>query len=169
MNRSQRTSLTLGVILVVLGALFIAANMVPPLRYLLNEANTWPMIIEVVAAALLILGLAINVPDMAVPAVIVAGIGGILWWQNSTGDWASWGYMWALIPAFSGLGMLLAKVLGGNERYNAGHALSSIASGLVLFVIFGALFNGFTWMGPYWPVLLIAAGLLMAFRSFFRK
>jgi uncharacterized integral membrane protein len=98
MNKSQRASLTVGVILVVLGAVFIASNLVPSFHNLLNQVNTWPMIIEIVAAGLLILGLMIGVPDMAVPATIVAGIGGILWWQNATGNWASWAYMWALIP-----------------------------------------------------------------------
>jgi hypothetical protein len=169
MNKSQRSSLTLGVILVVLGAIFIAANMVPSLRVLLDQANTWPMIIEAVAIGLLLLGLVIGVPDMAVPAVIVGGIGGILWWQNATGNWSSWAYMWALIPGFSGVGMLLAKVLGGNERYNAASALSTIGTSLVLFVVFGAFFGGFSWMGPYWPLLLIAAGLLIGIRSFIRR
>lgn len=79
MNKSQRTSLTVGIILVVLGAIFIAANLIPSFRVLLNQANTWPMIIELVAAGLLVLGLMLGVPDMAVPATIVAGIGGILW------------------------------------------------------------------------------------------
>ncbi len=50
MNKSQRASLTIGVVLIVLGAIFIAANLVPSFRALLNEANTWPMIIEIVAA-----------------------------------------------------------------------------------------------------------------------
>jgi len=169
MNKSQRSSLTLGVILVVLGGIFVAANLVPSLRVLLDQANTWPMIIEAVAVGLLLLGLVIGVPDMAVPAVIVGGIGGILWWQNATGNWTSWAYMWALIPGFSGVGMLLAKVLGGNERYNAGSALSTIGTSLVLFVVFGAFFGGFSWMGPYWPLLLIAAGLLIGIRSFIRR
>lgn len=169
MNKSQRASLTVGVILVVLGAVFIAANMVPSFRALLDQANTWPMIIEVVAAGLLILGLMIGVPDMAVPAVIVAGIGGILWWQNATGNWGSWAYMWALIPGFSGVGMLLAKVLGGNERYNAVSALSTIGTSLVLFVVFGSFFGGFSWMGPYWPLMLVAAGLLIGLRTVIRN
>ena len=169
MNKGQRSSLTIGVILVVLGAVFVAANLVPSFRALLDQAYTWPMIIEIVAAGLLILGLMIGVPDMAVPAVIVGGIGGILWWQNATGNWGSWAYMWALIPGFSGVGMLLAKVLGGNERYNTGSALSTIGTSLVLFVILGAFFGGFSWMGPYWPLVLVAAGLLIGLRTLIRN
>jgi hypothetical protein len=65
--------------------------------------------------------------------------------------------------------MLFAKALGGNERYNAGSALSTIGTSLVLFVVFGAFFGGFSWMGPYWPLLLIAAGLLIGIRSFIRR
>jgi hypothetical protein len=169
MNKNQRTSLTLGVILVVLGGVFIAANLVPSLNAYLAQANTWPFIIEAVAIGLLLLGLIIGVPDMAVPAVIVGGIGAILWWQNITGRWDTWSYMWALIPGLSGLGMLLAKVLGGRERYNTWHALNTIGTSLVLFVIFGAFFGGFKFMGPYWPLALIAAGVLMGLRTFIRN
>jgi hypothetical protein len=169
MSKSQRSSLTLGVILVVLGGVFIAANVVPAFRGILDQVNTWPMIIEAVALGLLLLGLVIGVPDMAIPATIVGGIGGILWVQNATGQWASWSYAWALIPGFVGIGMLLAKVLGGWDRYNAADALSTIGTSLVLFIVFGAFFGGFSWMGPYWPILLIAAGILIGLRSIFRK
>mgnify|MGYP000932902869 FL=1 len=169
MNNNRRSSLTLGVILVVLGGIFIAANLIPSVAAVFRQMNTWPMIIEAVALGLLLLGLVIRVPDMAVPATIVAGIGGILWYQNMTGDWKSWAYIWALIPGFVGVGMLLAKVLGGWDRYNAADALSTIGTSLILFIIFGAFFGGFTWLGPYWPLLLIAAGVLIAIRSFIRK
>jgi len=169
MNNNRRSSLTLGVILVVLGGIFIAANLIPSVAAVFQQMNTWPMIIEAVALGLLLLGLVIRVPDMAVPATIVAGIGGILWYQNMTGDWKSWAYIWALIPGFVGVGMLLAKVLGGWDRYNAADALSTIGTSLILFIIFGAFFGGFTWLGPYWPLLLIAAGVLIAIRSFIRK
>lgn len=169
MDKSQRRNLTLGVILVVVGAIFIAANLIPAVKDFLAQANTWPVIIEAVALGLLLLGLVIGAPGMAIPAVIVAGIGGILWWQNATGNWASWAYMWALIPGFSGVGILLAKLLGGKEEFNVPSALSTIGTSLILFVVFGAFFGGFSWMGPYWPVLLIAAGLLIAVRSFTKK
>jgi hypothetical protein len=169
MDKSQRSNLTLGVILVVVGGIFIAANLVPSFKGLLEQANAWPLIIEAVALGLLVLGLMIHVPEMAIPASIVGGIGGILWWQNATGDWASWSYMWALIPGFVGVGMLLAKALGSKSQESIGNALNTIGTSLVLFVVFGAFFGGFSWMGPYWPVLLIAAGVLIAFRSIFRR
>lgn len=169
MDKHQRSNLTLGVILVVVGGIFIAANLVPSFKAILDQANTWPIIIEAVALGLLLLGLVIGAPDMAIPAVIVGGIGGILWWQNATGNWASWAYMWALIPGFSGLGILLAKLLGGQKGHSMSGALSTIGTSLLLFVIFGAFFGGFSWMGPYWPLLLIAAGVLIALRSFIRK
>jgi hypothetical protein len=169
MDKSKRTTLTLGVLLVIFGALFIAANFIPSFKVLLEQANTWPFIIEAVAVGLLVLGLIIGVPDMAVPAVIVAGIGAILWWQNLTGRWETWSYMWALIPGFSGLGMLLAKALGGKERYNAWNALNTIGTSIVLFVIFGAFFGGFKFMGAYWPVALILVGVLLGLRTFIRN
>lgn len=169
MNKSQRTSLSVGIILVVLGAFFIAANFIPSFRTLLNQFNTWPMITELVAACLFLLALMLGVPDMAVPATIVAGIGGILWWQNNTGNWASWSYMWALIPGFVGVGMLLAKILGGRDRYSVSSALRTIGSSLVMFVIFAAFFGGFSWMGAYWPLMLIVAGVLIGLNTLVKK
>jgi len=38
-----------------------------------------------------------------------------------------------------------------------------------LFVIFGAIFGGFANLGPYWPLLLVAAGLLIGIRTLLRK
>ena len=168
MEISKRKGLVLGVVLVIIGAVFVAANIFPEFSQFLSQANSWPMIIEAVAVGLLILGLIIGVPGMAVPAVIVAGIGGILWWQNSTQQWETWSFLWTLIPGFCGLGMLLAKALGGREQYNVWHALNTIGTSLILFAIFGSLFNGFSFMGPYWPVMLIAAGVLIALRKFIR-
>lgn len=170
MNKSQRTTLALGVVLVVAGALFIAANFIQPLNTILQQLRSWPMIIEAVALGLLLLGLLIGEPGMAIPAVIVAGIGGILWWQNLTGHWESWAYMWTLIPGFSGLGMLLARLIGGGEKYNLWSALNTIGSSLIMFVIFAGFFGGLNFfLGKYWPVALIVAGLLLGLRSLIRN
>ena len=168
MNRSQRSSLAIGVILVLVGLYFILANMVPQFNQWLNITYSWPTIILAVAAGLLVLGLIVGAPDMAVPAVIVGGIGGILYYQNVSGVWGSWAYMWALIPGFSGIGMILAHILGARDRYSIGSAIDTIGTSLVLFIIFGAFFGAFKALGDYWPLLLIAAGVLIGLRTLFR-
>ena len=168
MNKTQRSSLAIGVILVLVGLYFILANVVPQFQQWLNLDYSWPVIILIVAAGLLLLGLVVGAPDMAVPACIVGGIGGILYYQNMTNNWGSWAYMWALIPGFAGIGMLLAHVLGARDRYSLRSALDSIGTSLVMFIIFGAFFGAFRALGDYWPLLLIAAGLLIGIRTFLR-
>jgi hypothetical protein len=168
MNRSQRSSLAIGVILILVGIFFILANVVPQFQNWLEISYSWPLIILAVAAGLLILGLIVGAPDLAVPAVIVGGIGGILYYQNATGDWGSWSYMWALIPGFSGVGMILAHLLGARDRYSIGSAFDTIGTSLVLFVIFGAFFGAFKAFGDYWPLLLVGAGVLIGLRTLIR-
>ncbi len=43
-----------------------------------------------------------------------------------------------LIPGFSGIGMVLAHLLGARDRYSMRSALDTIGTSLVLFIIFGA-------------------------------
>lgn len=168
MNKTQRSSLAVGVILVLVGVYFMLANMVPQFNQWLNITYSWPTIILAVATGLLVLGLIVGAPDMAVPAVIVGGIGGILYYQNMTGNWGSWAYMWTLIPGFSGIGMILAHVLGARDRYSLGSALDTIGTSLVMFIIFGAFFGAFKAFGDYWPLLLVAAGVLIGLRTLLR-
>lgn len=168
MNRSQRSSLAVGIILVLVGIYFILANMVPQFNQWLNISYSWPTIILAVAAGLLVIGLIVGAPDMAVPAMIVGGIGGILYYQNISGNWGSWAYMWALIPGFSGVGMILAHFLGARDRYSLGSAIDTIGTSLVMFIIFGAFFGAFKAFGDYWPLLLVAAGVLIGLRTLLR-
>jgi hypothetical protein len=164
MNVQRRSNLALGVVLILLGGIFLVTQLLPGLQLILS----WPWIVIGVGAALLVIGLLVGAPDMAVPAVIVAGIGGILYYQNLTGDWTSWTYMWALIPAFVGVGMLVAALLGGRSRYAFREGLSTILVGVVLFLVFGSIFGAFTWLGAYWPLLLVAAGILILIQGLFR-
>jgi len=169
MNRSRRTTLGFGILLVLAGLFFLLVNVMPQFRELINVEYSWPVIVLMVGAGLLLLGLLVGAPDMAVPAFIVAGIGGILYYQNMSGDWQSWSYMWTLIPGFSGLGMLAAWVLGARGKYSVSSAFDTIGSSLVLFVIFGAIFGVFKDLGPYWPLLLVAAGILIGARTLIRR
>lgn len=165
MNKSQRTTLGIGILLVLVGVYFVLINVVPEFHDLINISFSWPVTIVLVGAGLLVLGLLLGTPDLSVPAFIVAGIGGILYYQNMSGDWGSWAYLWTLIPGFSGLGMTAAWLLGARSRYSIRSAFDTIGNSLILFVVFGAFFGAFKNLGPYWPLLLVAAGILIALRT----
>jgi len=165
MDVQRRSNLALGVVLIVLGGIFLATQLIPGLGLILS----WPWIVIGVGALLLLIGLLVGAPDMAVPACIVAGIGGILYYQNLTGDWTSWSYMWALIPAFVGVGMLVAALLGGRSRYAFREGLRTLLVGVVLFLVFGSFFGAFSWLGAYWPLLLVGAGLLILIEGLLKR
>lgn len=165
MDVQKRSSLVLGAVLILLGAIFLLNRIVPGLEVVFG----WPWIVIGVGAALLVIGLLVGAPDMAVPACIVSGIGGILYYQNLTGNWTSWSYAWALIPAFVGVGMLLAAALGGRSRNAYREGIRTLVVGIVLFLVFGSLFGAFTWLGVYWPLLLVGAGILVLVEGFIRR
>lgn len=172
MNPNQRNRLTVGLLLVLLGAAFLFVQLYPGVVERLQIQMGWPMIIVGVGAFLLILGLLTGAPETAIGACVVAGIGGILYYQNATNDWTSWSYAWALIPGFGGVGMVVAGLLGSQRPRIIRHGLGQILTSLILFLIFASifspLFGGFAWLGVYWPLLLIVAGILIIVRGFFR-
>jgi len=167
MDTRQKSTITVGVILILVGVLFALVNLVPELQP--QVADLWPLIIIGVGVLLFVIGLITGVPDMAVPACIVAGIGGILYFQNAYDMFESWAYAWTLIPGFVGVGIILASVTGGKNRYSVRRGLNAILTSLILFAIFGAIFGAFTSTGIYWPLLLVAAGILILLRPLFNR
>lgn len=167
MSKQQRSNLAVGLVLILVGVVLLAGQLVPGFQNWFDLYLSWPVIIIGVGGALLLIGLLTGAPGMAVPACIVAGIGGILYWQNATGRWDSWSYVWALIPGFVGVGTVLMGILTGKGKTIA-EGLNTMLVSLVLFVIFGSFFGGFTTLGVYWPVLIIAAGVLLLIQSLFR-
>lgn len=167
MDKQKRTQLVLGGFLIVIGALILAWRL---LGWNWDMYFSWPWIVIAVGAGLLLLGLLIGEPDMAVPACIVGGIGGILYYQDNSGNWLSWSYAWALIPVFVGVGMILASVLGGKPSKAYREALEPITFGLTAFVIIGSFFNAFTGVwGVIAPAILIAVGAILLVRNFLRR
>ncbi len=170
MDQRQRSYLASGVLLVLLGVGLLIFQTVPDLRKVLAIKDTWPLIVIVVGVGLLIFGLLINAPGMAVPAMIVGGIGGILLWQNMTGHWGSWSYLWTLIPGFVGVGIMLAGLISGEGIAEALHSgVRLIIISVVLFVIFGAFFGAFVFKEPYWPFVLIVLGVVLVGVSWWRS
>ena len=165
MDYRRRLSLAAGLVLILLGAWFLAVQCVPGMQAWFS----WPLIIVGVGALLLMIGLLTGVPAMAVPACIVGGIGGLLYWQSATGHWESWAYVWTLIPGFVWVGIVLSGLLGGETRRAARGGGWLILISLVLFMIFGSFFGALGPVGPYWPVLLIVLGLWVLVRSLFRS
>lgn len=168
MTRAQRSRLVGGVLLILLGAWFLLGQIVPGFRAWLPIEFGWPMIIVSVGVLLFFFGLLVGAPAMVVPACVVAGIGVLLYWQNATGNWASWSYAWALIPGFVGVGLILSGLLGEDTRRSLSGGAWLIVISLTLTLAFSALVGGPRLLGPYWPVLLILLGLIFLVRSFWR-
>jgi hypothetical protein len=154
-----------GLLLVLFGVLLLVTRLVPGLRVWFS----WPVAIMAVGAFLLIMGLLTRTPGLAVPASIIGGMGALLYWQNVTGNWGSWAYAWTLIPGMVGVGVVLAGLLGENpgESIRGGGVLIVIS--LVMFLVFGSFLGGLGMLGPYWPVLIIALGVLLLVGQFLAR
>jgi hypothetical protein len=169
MNPYRKSRLALGLVLILLGALFLLFRFYPNLQEMIHLEWSWPLIIIGVGVVILLIGLLTAVPGMAVPACVIAGIGGILYYQNVTQDWASWAYAWALIPGFSGVGQVITGILGKHERKMIGAGLWQIFISAILFLVFGSFLGPLGWLGPFWPLLLIVAGLALIVRVLVRR
>ncbi len=167
MDKGKRTSLVGGAILILVGAVLFAAQIMPDLMPDFWVIFSWPWIVIGIGLVLFVLGAALGEPGMAVPATIVGGIGGILAYQWYTGDWQSWSYIWTLIPGFVGLGIILMSLLGGDASVKDGSTLVFIS--FIMMAIFGSFFGAVGMAGKYWPVLLILLGVVLMVRTFFNK
>jgi hypothetical protein len=165
MDQKRKSNLGAGLALILIGAWFLAVRLVPELQAWQIKGFTWPLIVIAVGAGMLILGLFSGSPAMAEPAFVIAGIGGLLYWQNQTGNWESWAYAWTIIPGLSGLGMIVHGLLGGDTRRRVIRGARSVLVSAILFLIFGSFFGGLDILGPYWPALLIGAGIYMLVRA----
>ncbi len=165
MNSSQRSSMAFGLLLVLAGGLFLAAQFYAPFGAWVEANLAWPWIIIGVGAAMLLLGLIFRQPDLIVSACVVGGVGGLLYWQNSTGNWDSWAYAWALIPGFAGIGNLLSSPFRSSPRKSITEGIDSLVASAVLFTIFSSFLGGRNLLGAYWPLALVGAGLLLILRS----
>ncbi len=171
MSKARRSDLIFGIIILLIGAWFLAAqfNLLPGLNQIMNVQYQWPLIVIGVGVFLFLLGLLLRAPGMSVPACIVGGIGGILYWSNATSSWGAWSYLWTLIIGFVGVGIILSTLLGGGERKGYIEGLRLILISVILFVIFVMLTSGQSYLLKYWPVLVVLAGIWIIIQTLFRR
>jgi hypothetical protein len=170
MNKHGRTQLALGVILILLGAWFLADKSVPAFHSLFNKYTEFPLNMILIGGGILIIGLVTGQPGMSVPAAIVAGIGGIFYYQEMAEDYASWSYMWTLIPGFVGVGSILAGLLGDSTAHNLKRGLNLMVVSAALFLVFSSFLGGWTLLGNYGPaILLILLGVWALGKGLYRS
>lgn len=171
MSRERRSDLIIGIILLLIGGWFLAAqfNLVPNISEIINIQFQWPLIVVGVGLLLFLLGLISRNPGMSVPACIVGGIGGILYWTNMTGNWGAWTYLWTLIPGFVGAGIILATLLGSSDRSGYREGLRLVLISAILFLIFFLLLSGQGLFAKYWPILIILGGIWIIITALWRK
>jgi hypothetical protein len=168
MNHYKRKAIASGLMLILIGLIFISIQVFPGIKEYFTWDFTWPMIIIMVALGLLVIGALTGTADMLIPTCIVGGIGGILYFQNAgVITWASWAFLWALIPGFAGLGILLAGIIKW-KKSEIFDGLKTMLTSAILFLVFGSLLGdmfGFVPFKQYLPYLLITLGVFMFIRA----
>lgn len=125
---------------------------------LLRPALTWPILIWGPGAFFALSALLSGLGPLFIPGAVLGGIGGLLAYQNATGDWASWSYVWALVPGFVGLGLFMAFVRSRGMRLIG---VSMLGWSLVVFSIFALVFARDSRFANYWPLALVLAGVMI--------
>ncbi len=167
--KQNRTNLVLGLLLILIGGWLIVTRQVPGIQAWLDDNFVWPMYTIGAGLLILLIGLLTGNPGMAIPATIVAGVGGILYYQEVYVGYSNTWYLWLLMPSFVGLGMVLAGLLGENSRHNLSRGLRNIATGVVLALVFGTLFGGLNILGEFGvPILIILLGVFILARGILR-
>jgi hypothetical protein len=171
MSKERRSDLIIGIILLVIGGYFLAAqlNLVPGLNELIDIQYQWPLIVVGIGVFLFLLGLILRAPGLSIPACIVGGIGGLLYWSNSTGNWVDWAYLWTLIPGFVGLGIIISTLLAGDDKKGYKDGLLLILISAILFALFFMMMSGQGYFVKYWPILVILAGLWIILQTIFHR
>lgn len=158
----KKGNITGGLILILLGAWFLAVQFIPQLKAWAE--GSWPLTIIGIGAIFLFVSVLNNISGLSIPAFIVGGIGGLLYYQNVTGDWGSWAYAWSLIPGFVGLGLLFFS-LQTKEKGTLKAGFILVFLSMILFFIFGSFLGASKEIIQFWPLLLIIAGSWSMIRS----
>jgi hypothetical protein len=164
----NRGNFAFALMLIGIGAWFLAIEFLPQLKQFAYGAQTWPLPIIGIGAFLAVIGLITWLPGFFIPASIVSGVGALLFYQNSTGNWESWAYAWALIPAFVGFGIFLTG-LATRSRGAAGTGFWMAFISMLVFSIFGSFFEQALLVKIAWPALVIALGAYILLRGFMRR
>jgi len=165
-------NLILGIILIVLGIVFLIGQVFNQVFNIHIGSYTWPFTVIVPGVLLYLAAFMTEARagrGLAIAGSIVTAVGLLLFFQNVTNLWATWAYAWALVaPTAPGLGLALFGALR-SQRDLVGEGLRTAAIGAVIFAVGAAFFEGligisgfrfFGLRGFCFPALLIVAGVV---------
>lgn len=164
----SRSRLSFALVLIGLGAWQLAINISPAFKDLVYSSQYWPLNVIGFGAFMALIGLLTWSPGWFVPACIVAGVGGLLYYQNMTGDWSSWSYTWTLIPGFVAVGLFLL----GLATWKRGPVIAAgwtLFGSLVLFGIFGSTLGGLSIAATVGAASIVMLGLMLLVSPLLRK
>lgn len=161
----RRSSIVAGIILIGVGLFFLVLPAFPNLSNVIDITQHWPLIILAIGLIFLI-GALIGTPELAVPACIIMGTGAILYYQNITGNWWTWSFIWTLYPGFVGVGIMISEALQGKGRAGLRSGGRLIFISFILFLVFGFFFGARMVSGVILALMLIGAGVWIIFRTF---
>ena len=161
----HRRGMIVGLMFILLGGFFLATELMPDIF----GGLSYPYIIIGIGGTFLLSALFTRTGGLAVPACVIGGIGAILYYQELTQDWASWSYIWTLIPGFVGVGVIFAGLLTRNRPHFDSGGLILIAISALGFVIFGGMFGLPFNVSTLWPIFLIGIGFITLISAIFRR
>jgi hypothetical protein len=139
-HAERRSSIVVGALLVVVGAMFLIARIG---GVDVGRAG-WPLFIILPGVVLFLVSFAVGGragSGFAVAGAIVTTTGLVLAVQNQTGLWATWAYAWALVaPGGVGLGLFIYGLLTRQREFVMSGGAALIA-GLALFLVFAFFFE----------------------------
>jgi hypothetical protein len=169
MNTIDRGRVILAAVLIGLGLLFLIFNLIPGYRL----ALAWPAFLLIIALALLLppflwphmrQGLA----ALWIPGIMLLVLSLIFFYNVSTNDWSSWGFLWILLPSAAGLGLALAALIGRWGQPVTWVGLAIAISGLIVFSLFAFIF-GTRLLQAIGPASLIILGVFVLLGAFQRR
>ncbi|MHA1560313.1 MAG: LiaF transmembrane domain-containing protein [Alphaproteobacteria bacterium] len=163
----DRRAPLVAIVLVAIGAVFLIGEIFN-VRF---GSGFWPFVIIVPGVMLLASAFSrggrVN-SGAATGGAVLTTLGLILWYQNISGNWESWTYIWALLPLSAGVAQMVAggrtedESLAAGGRQTARTSAIMFAVGIIFFELI--IFDRGGFGGYFLPLALIAAGGYMLWR-----
>ena len=168
--KPDRRSAVIAIIVIAVGAVFLLGE----LFNFRAGSGFWPLFILVPGLVLLysaFSGSTANAGTAGSGAVLTT-LGLVFFFQNSTGNWESWAYVWALLPLSAGVAQTAAGTRNDDESLIAtGRNITRtfgivFLAGLVFFELL--IFDRGGFGGYLLPIALIAVGTFMLWLNYRR-